>query len=133
MLEPLLVQAASMTYDANYSRTRRLRELNVMLTAGRCTRGRRWPFATAVLVRVGLPHAQIFAAAVEVAAICSCSARRATQGASACSSDDFRARSPRTTLPVLAIGSGSQTLVQEARDGPRLRVSRIVAGIDFGT
>ncbi len=132
VLEPLLVQAAAMTYDANCLQDEACRELNVMLT-GVGAQEATVDVPTGVLVRVGLPHAQIFAAADEVGADLLVLGTQGHTGASRVFFGSTFARVLReTTLPLLAIGSGSRTLVQEGRDGSSLRVSRVVVGVDFG-
>jgi nucleotide-binding universal stress UspA family protein len=132
VLEPLLVQAAAMTYQANHLEEEACRELNVLLTS----LGAREPsigVPLAARVKVGVPHAQIFEAATEVGADLLVLGTQGHTGASRVFFGSTFARVLRqTALPVLAIGSGSGTLVDEAHEGPRLRVSRIVAGVDFG-
>jgi nucleotide-binding universal stress UspA family protein len=132
VLEPLLVQAASMTYEANYLQDEAYRELNVMLTAVGAREGLIGP-APDVVVRVGLPHSEIFSAANEARADLLVLGTQGQTGALRVFFGSTLARVLReTTLPVLAIGPGSGTLVEEDSGGPLWRVSRVLVGVDFG-
>ena len=97
-----------MTYDANYLQDEACRELNVMLT-GVGAQEATVDVPTGVLVRVGLPHAQIVAAADEVGADLLVLGTQGHTGASRVFFGSTFARVLReTTLPLLAIGLGSR-------------------------
>jgi universal stress protein A len=132
VLEPLLVQAAAMNYSATYLQDEAVRELNVLLTSLGAGPGNSTSPAAA-LVRVGVPHAQILEAASEARADLLVMGTQGHTGAARVFFGSTAARVLReTTIPVLAIGPGSRTLLRDAAEGPVLSVSRVVAGVDFG-
>jgi nucleotide-binding universal stress UspA family protein len=129
VVEPLLVQAASMTYDANYLEDEARRELNALVVAAEIDKGSSKP---SCLVRIGLPHAQTLEVAREVQADLLVLGTQGQTGASRVFFGSTVARVLReTSVPVLAIGPGSRGLVEDDADGPALHVDRIVVGVDF--
>jgi nucleotide-binding universal stress UspA family protein len=129
VVEPLLVQAASMTYDASYLEDEARRELNALVVAAGIDTESSKP---SCLVRIGLPHAQTLEAAHAVQADLLVLGTQGHTGAARVFFGSTVARILReTAVPVLAIGPGSRGLVEEHPDGPTLHVDRIVVGVDF--
>ena len=129
VIEPLLVQAASMTYDTTYLQDETHRGLTV-LASGLGQGVHRTP--PVPRVRIGLPHTEILQAVVSEQADLVVMGTQGHRGATRLFFGSTTLRVLREApVPVLVVPPESPGLVRDASDGPELALSRVVAAIDF--
>ncbi|HEY8550096.1 MAG TPA: universal stress protein [Vicinamibacterales bacterium] len=129
VVEPLLVQAAAMTYDKDYLQEEASRELSALVDA--VARGPARD-STVVRVRVGLPHAEILQAARDERADLIVAGTHAQSGPARLFFGSTTLRVLReAAVPILAIPPGGRSLVKDGPHGPALAIGRVVAAVDF--
>jgi nucleotide-binding universal stress UspA family protein len=129
VIEPLLVQAASMTYDTTYLQDETHRSLSV-LAAGLGQGVHRTPPVPRVCI--GLPPAEILQAVADEHADLVVMGTQGHRGAARLFFGSTTLKVLReTSARVLVIPPDTHGLVRDASDGTELAIARVVAAVDF--
>jgi nucleotide-binding universal stress UspA family protein len=129
VVEPLLVQAAAMTVDAEAIQDECRHALAALASSASSTALSRPPRLD---VRVGLPHVEILKAAADAHASL---VVLGTQGQTGAARVFFGSTTQRvlreTVTPTLVIPPAASAIVREDPSGPALAISHVIAALDF--
>ena len=129
VIEPLLVQAAAMTVEAD-ALQHESRQALAALAASTPSTG--MPRPPALEVRVGLPHVEILAAAADAQASLLVLGTQGQTGAARLFFGSTTQRVLRETVtPTLVVPPAAQPVVRDGDAGPTLAIEHVVAAIDF--
>jgi nucleotide-binding universal stress UspA family protein len=129
VVEPLLVQAAAMTVDANALQDESRRALAALAAS---TTSTALPRPPALDVRVGLPHVEILAAAADAQASLIVMGTQGQTGAARLFFGSTTQRVLRETVtPTLVVPPAANAIVTDDDAGPRLAIEHVVAAVDF--
>ena len=129
VVEPLLVQAAAMTADANVLQDESRQALAALASSTTSTAMARPP---SLDVRVGLPHVEILAAAADAQASLIVMGTQGQTGAARLFFGSTTQRVLRETVtPTLVVPPAANTIVSDDASGPRLAIEHVVAAVDF--
>ena len=129
VVEPLLVQAAAMTVDAQAIRDECRQALAALASSVTSTALSQPP---TLEVRVGLPHVEILKAAADAPASLVVLGTQGQTGAARLFFGSTAQRVLRETVtPTLVVPPGASPIVQEDPSGPALAVAHVIAALDF--
>ena len=129
VVEPLLVQAAAMTIDADALQGECRQALAAL--ASSVTSTALAPPAT-IDVRVGLPHVEILKAAADVqASLVVLGTQRQTGAARLFFGSTTQRVLRETVTPTLVVPPAANTIVREDAAGPALAIAHVIAALDF--
>jgi nucleotide-binding universal stress UspA family protein len=129
VVEPLLVQAAAMTMDAERIRDE-CRQALAALASSVTSTALAQP--ATLDVRVGLPHVEILAAAADVQASLIVLGTQGQTGAARLFFGSTAQRVLRETVtPTLVVPPAASTIVREDASGPALAIAHVIAALDF--
>jgi len=129
VVEPLLVQAAAMTVEADAIQDECRRALAALASSTASTALERPP---ALDVRVGLPHVAVLEAAADTHASLIV---LGTQGQTGAARFFFGSTTQRvlreTVTPTLVVPPAANAIVRDDASGPTLAIEHVIAAIDF--
>jgi nucleotide-binding universal stress UspA family protein len=129
VVEPLLVQAAAMTVEADVLQNDSRQALAALAASTTSTAMTRPP---ALEVRVGLPHVEILAAAADTQASLIVMGTQGQTGAARLFFGSTTQRVLRETVtPTLVVPPAAHTIVGDDASGPALAIEHVVAAVDF--
>lgn len=129
VVEPLLVQAAAMTVEADTIQDECRRALAALASSATSTALPRPP---ALEVRVGLPHVAILEAAAEAHASLVVLGTQGQTGAARLFFGSTTQRVLRETVtPTLILPPAANPIVRDDASGPTLAIEHVVAAVDF--
>ena len=129
VVEPLLVQAAAMTVDAQAIRDECRQALAALASSVTSTALSQPP---TLEVRVGLPHVEILKTAADAPASLVVLGTQGQTGAARLFFGSTAQRVLRETVtPTLVVPPGASPIVQEDPSGPALAVAHVIAALDF--
>jgi nucleotide-binding universal stress UspA family protein len=129
VVEPLLVQAAAMTVDANALQDDSRQALAALASSTTSVAMTRPP---SLDVRVGLPHVEILAAAADAHASLIVMGTQGQTGAARLFFGSTTQRVLRETVtPTLVVPPAAHPIVSDEASGPRLAIEHVIAAVDF--
>ena len=129
VVEPLLVQAAAMTIDADALQGE-CRQALAALASSVTSTALAQP--ATIDVRVGLPHVEILKAAADVQASLVVLGTQGQTGAARLFFGSTTQRVLRETVtPTLVVPPAANTIVREDAAGPALAIAHVIAALDF--
>lgn len=129
VVEPLLVQAAAMTVEADVLQNESRHALAALASSTTSTAMTRPP---SLDVRVGLPHVEILAAAAATHASLIVMGTQGQTGAARLFFGSTTQRVLRETVtPTLVVPPAAHAIVGDDASGPALAIEHIVAAVDF--
>ena len=129
VVEPLLVQAAAMTVDADMIQSECRQALAALASSVTSTALAR---PAAIDVRIGLPHVEILKAAADAHATLIVIGTQGQTGAARLFFGSTTQRVLRETVtPTLVVPPAASAIVREDASGPVLDIAHVIAALDF--